>query len=593
MKRLSLCVCITILYFSVVEATSYYVSPAGSSNGQGTAASPWNLQTALTSNKVNPGDTIWIAGGTYVGNFIAGLSGREGSPIIYRAVPGQEPILDGNTNNGANEVLRINGSYLWFWGLTISNSASSGNNYYKDGVFFGGANSKLVNCIIRNNGGNGVGFWQTAVNSEVYGCIIYNNGYMGSDRGHGHGIYGQNASLLKIIRDNVLFHSYGVGIHIYSESGSIQGFSIEGNTIFNSGIPGAKFIERNILIGGLQQADRITITGNHIYNRPNYQSKASIQLGYDASNRNAEVSDNKIVDGSLYMIKGWNSLQVLRNSIYARNSQMQLIAFDNFNNITTPLFNNNKYLGGTLAEMNFQAWKTFSKQDANSTYSSSLPTQNEYYVIKNRYEGGRANVVVYNWAKAENMMIDLSTVLSTNSRFSIYDAMNLQAGPVVSGTYSGGAIRIPLNLNSIELPIRADSNRGDLRHTLPEFGVFIVTSVGSLPSGIETPVFEDLPLKIKKCSPNPTVDLLAIEAYSPTQTRLLVNVFDEVGRMVYNEGFNSHIGDNKLVINMATLAGALYIVTLTDGAYTDTCKILKRDFALNSEKEKEKELPLH
>lgn len=593
MKRLILCVCVTTLYFSVLEATSYYVSPAGSSNGQGTSASPWNLQTALNSPRISPGDTIWIAGGTYVGNFIAGLSGREGNPIIYRAVPGQEPILDGNTNNGTNEVLRINGNYLWFWGLTITNSASSSDNYYKDGVFFGGANSKLVNCIVRNNGGNGVGFWQTAVNSEVYGCIIYHNGYMGSDRGHGHGIYGQNASLLKIIRDNVMFHSYGVGIHIYSESGSIQGFSIEGNTIFNSGIPGAKFIERNILIGGLQQADRITITGNHIYNRPNYQSKASIQLGYDASNRNAEVSDNKIVDGSLYMIKGWNSLQVLRNSIYARNSQMQLIAFDNFNNITSPLFNNNKYFGGTLAEMNFQTWKTNSKQDANSTYSSSMPTQNEYYVIKNRYEGGRANVVVYNWSRAENMMVDLSTVLSTNSRFSIYDAMNLGAGPVVSGTYSGGAIRIPLNLNSIEQPIRADSNRGDLEHTLPEFGVFIVTSVGSMPNGIETPVFEDLPLKIKKCSPNPTVDLLAIEAYSPTQTRLLVNVFDEVGRMVYNEGFNSHIGDNKLVINMATLAGGLYIVTITDGAYTDTCKILKRDFALNSEKEKEKELPLH
>lgn len=593
MKRLILCVCVTTLYFSVLEATSYYVSPAGSSNGQGTSASPWNLQTALNSPRISPGDTIWIAGGIYVGNFIAGLSGREGNPIIYRAVPGQEPILDGNANNGTNEVLRINGNYLWFWGLTITNSASSSDNYYKDGVFFGGANSKLVNCIVRNNGGNGVGFWQTAVNSEVYGCIIYHNGYMGSDRGHGHGIYGQNASLLKIIRDNVMFHSYGVGIHIYSESGSIQGFSIEGNTIFNSGIPGAKFIERNILIGGLQQADRITITGNHIYNRPNYQSKASIQLGYDASNRNAEVSDNKIVDGSLYMIKGWNSLQVLRNSIYARNSQMQLIAFDNFNNITSPLFNNNKYFGGTLAEMNFQTWKTNSKQDANSTYSSSMPTQNEYYVIKNRYEGGRANVVVYNWSRAENMMVDLSTVLSTNSRFSIYDAMNLGAGPVVSGTYSGGAIRIPLNLNSIEQPIRADSNRGDLEHTLPEFGVFIVTSVGSMPNGIETPVFEDLPLKIKKCSPNPTVDLLAIEAYSPTQTRLLVNVFDEVGRMVYNEGFNSHIGDNKLVINMATLAGGLYIVTITDGAYTDTCKILKRDFALNSEKEKEKELPLH
>ena len=179
----------------------------------------------------------------------------------------------------ASAVLRIDGNYTWFWGLTISNSASTGSNYYKDGVFFGGANGKLINCIISNNGGNGIGFWQTAVNSEVYGCIIYHNGYSGDTRGHGHGIYGQNSSLLKIIRDNIMFHSYGIGIHIYSESGSIQGFSIEGNAIFNSGIPGAAFIERNILIGGLQEADRITITGNHIYNRPNYQSKASVQLG--------------------------------------------------------------------------------------------------------------------------------------------------------------------------------------------------------------------------------------------------------------------------------------------------------------------------
>ena len=98
-------------------------------------------------------------------------------------------------------------------------------------------------------------------------------------------------------------------------------------------------------------------------------------------------------------------------------------------------------------------------------------------------------------------------------------------------------------------------------------------------------------LKIKQCHPNPTVDLLAIEAYSPSQTQLLVSVYDEAGKMVHNETFNGNVGDNKLVINMAGLSGGLYIVSLSDGENSATCKILKRDFALNIEYEKEEDDP--
>lgn len=592
MSRLFLGIGFLLTIYSGLNAGSYYVATGGSAAGTGSRVAPWNLQTALNTPIVKAGDTVWIAGGTYKGVFSSELSGREGSPIIYRSIPGETVVLDGNVSTEASAVLRIDGNYTWFWGLTISNSASTGSNYYKDGVFFGGANGKLINCIISNNGGNGIGFWQTAVNSEVYGCIIYHNGYSGDTRGHGHGIYGQNSSLLKIIRDNIMFHSYGIGIHIYSESGSIQGFSIEGNAIFNSGIPGAAFIERNILIGGLQEADRITITGNHIYNRPNYQSKASVQLGYSAANRNAQVSKNILVDGSLYVIAGWNSLQVLENTIIAKNPDMQLIAFDSFDNITTPVFNRNRYYGGTPSGLTFEQWKSSSGQDANSTYSAALPTQTEYHLIKNRHEAGRANIIVYNWDKRKDLMVDLSTVLSRDKDFYIYDVLNLSAGPIVSGRYSGGAIQIPLNLSAIEAPIRADSNRDELRHTLPDFGVFLVSSLGQgAQSDTSNPVFEALPLKIKQCHPNPTVDLLAIEAYSPSQTQLLVSVYDEAGKMVHNETFNGNVGDNKLVINMAGLSGGLYIVSLSDGENSATCKILKRDFALNIEYEKEEDDP--
>jgi hypothetical protein len=145
-------------------------------------------------------------------------------------------------------------------------------------------------------------------------------------------------------------------------------------------------------------------------------------------------------------------------------------------------------------------------------------------------------------------------------------------------------------------PIRADSNRDVLIHTLPAFGVFVVSSEGNgLTSGSKPTITEALPLKIKKCYPNPTVDILAMDVYSPATAALVANIYDEGGRLVHNEALPANIGDNTLVVNLAKLSGGVYIVTLTDGAFSDKCKILKRDFALNMDYEKENvvEVPFH
>lgn len=86
-----------------------------------------------------------------------------------------------------------------------------------------------------------------------------------------------------------------------------------------------------------------------------------------------------------------------------------------------------------------------------------------------------------------------------------------------------------------------------------------------------------------------------MDVYSPATADLVANVYDEGGRLVHNEALPANIGDNTLVVNLAKLAGGVYIVTLTDGAFTDKCKILKRDFALNVdyEKEDDAEIPFH
>jgi hypothetical protein len=103
---------------------------------------------------------------------------------------------------------------------------------------------------------------------------------------------------------------------------------------------------------------------------------------------------------------------------------MQLVAFDNFENITNPIFNHNAYYLGTLSNMTFAQWKNFSGQDANSSYSGTLPTATRHYVIQNRYESGRAQIVVYNWGNRNNLLVDLSTVLSVGSTFQIWDVLN-------------------------------------------------------------------------------------------------------------------------------------------------------------------------
>ena len=48
------------------RATDFYVSPSGSSGGNGSITSPWDLTTAFAGpSTVKPGDTVWLRAGTY------------------------------------------------------------------------------------------------------------------------------------------------------------------------------------------------------------------------------------------------------------------------------------------------------------------------------------------------------------------------------------------------------------------------------------------------------------------------------------------------------------------------------------------------
>src|SRR5438876_898900 len=67
----------------------FHVTTGGSKGGDGSAAAPWDLPTALAAPAaVKPGDTIWVHGGTYkVALGISNLAGTDGAPVTVRAVP--------------------------------------------------------------------------------------------------------------------------------------------------------------------------------------------------------------------------------------------------------------------------------------------------------------------------------------------------------------------------------------------------------------------------------------------------------------------------------------------------------------------------
>ena len=78
----------------------WYISPTGSPSGNGTIDSPWDLKTALDHPPaVQPGDTIWLRGGTYGYDYGGSwllesyLSGTVDAPITVRQYPGESATV--------------------------------------------------------------------------------------------------------------------------------------------------------------------------------------------------------------------------------------------------------------------------------------------------------------------------------------------------------------------------------------------------------------------------------------------------------------------------------------------------------------------
>jgi len=480
-----------------LSGREWYASPNGSRFGDGSINRPWDLATALNRIAVRPGDILWLRGGTYGKGgstvFESKLYGNAAQPIIVRAYPGERAIIDGG--------LVVRGQYTWFWGFEVTNTHTlrhvapaerpAGINIYAPGV-------RIINMVINNTGHPGIGFWKDAVGGEIYGTIIYGVGLYdkttkedNAEWMRGSAIYAQNETGERLIMDNITFRNFTTGMKAYTEGGWANGFKFLYNVVFDHPNDRSIFCAaRDHPFTGLE------MIGNMIY-QPSDGSGRSLTVGYaNVDQVDAVIKDNFIVHGQNryggLFVKRVANLTVSGNTIVSR---AKLISFTQAEKAGQQEWNHNHYyyagdkadgdaapelfdIGDAVADIaafDFATWQADTGFDAGSAFHLTLP-ENRIFIRPNKYEPGRAHIVVYNFQGLQSVKVDLAGILAPGTRFRIVDAQNFYGEDVVSGVFDGTPVELPLNLTAAAPIIGSPLSVPDA-HTPSEFNVFVVLPI--------------------------------------------------------------------------------------------------------------------
>jgi hypothetical protein len=378
-------------------AADWHVAPDGKPDGKGTVDAPWDLASALDGRqKVAPGDTVWIAAGTYKhpnrqlgsAGYEVRLAGEEDKPVHVRAASGRRVTLDGGL------TVLAPSTHLWIWDLeilvsensTMSRTVAESGSHPKDyGRPWGGLNvqsgkgSKYINLVIHDNA-QGVSFWSGATDSELHGAIIYDNGWKAPDRGHGHAVYTQNKDGVKTISDCIMTGGYSYTMHAYGSSRAyVDNYLVEGNIAYDGG---------TFLIGGGRPSQGIRVLDNDLY-------RVAMQLGYSApSNEDCEVRGNVLVGGGLSI-----------------NKFKKVVKEDNL---------------------------VLGPNDPRPAQPALI------HVRPNRYDPKRANVAVFNWSKQPAVELAPGEFLKPGDDYRLMNPRDLFGKPVAEGKFDGKAIRVPV-----------------------------------------------------------------------------------------------------------------------------------------------------
>jgi hypothetical protein len=421
----------------------YYVSAKGHGSGK-SKSDPTSLNAAIQGSKA--GDLFWLLPDTYTGTFVLSNPGTSFNPIVYRAMPGPPVVLIGSID--------IKGAYNWVWGLEFTDPKGTSQD---PAITLSGAGIRLINNVIHHKLGNsGINSFNLGSGQVIYGNIVYWNGTPHAEGG-AHNLYVQNDFNKfgrKYIVNNMFLDASDVcdacyNVHAYAQQGPLSGLYFEKNIIKDG----------RFLIGGFGDPVQQTVV------KENYFFKSGVQLGYRRPVQ-ADFEDNYLGRSELDIRYFWGagetkypqaSANIFRHNqiLFPNGPHMQFMTsaflssgrcegcpsirrddiFDE-NQYSAPFqasfFANNQNLGG----VNFEEWKKAAAEagnafDARSSLISS-PLQNKVVTIANSYEPSRTYIVIYNWEKRTNVILDVSGFVPARASYKIYDAEKPFSSPLIS-----------------------------------------------------------------------------------------------------------------------------------------------------------------
>jgi len=272
---------------------AFYVAPNGSPSANGSIASPWDLQTALSQPAVvQPGATIYLRGGTYNGSFTSTLTGTSASRITVRSYPGEWAIIDSNLTTTLNGSIDASTTTI-----TLANAAGFRQNdslivhenqdfTLQEEILLGVKNGNTFTGCRRGNGGTTAASHSSGIQVvKTFGGLTINGQYTDyrdfehtnslTDRSQNNAetshapyergrlrLQGPNNRLI-----NLRLHDGASGI---LSNNSASGTVIYGCTVYNNGYRSAQHPDEWIGHGMYLQNTTGTFTVRHTASFGNY-----------------------------------------------------------------------------------------------------------------------------------------------------------------------------------------------------------------------------------------------------------------------------------------------------------------------------------